>query len=189
MKQKHALLTLAAVFAAALPLASHAAAVTRTGTIKFTGKVTAPSCSVDGSTAMAIPAINVALGEISMDKVQALASRPSHFKAHSIKITCTGAKNLTVSLKALDSTNTLTGQTKILKNIASGSPAAGVGIALYQTGTDTSYNLVSGELLNKPTPSASETITFDAAYVKDPAVTAMTAGPVQADLPFELSYD
>lgn len=187
MKQKHTLLTLAAVFAAALPLTSQAA-VTRTGTIKFTGKVTAPSCSVDGSTAMAIPAINVALGEISMDKVQALASRPSHFKAHSITITCTGAKNLTVSLKALDSTNTFTGQTNILKNIASGSPAAGIGIALYQTGKAISYDLVSGELLNKSTPST-ETITFDAAFVKDPAVTTITAGNVQADLPFELSYD
>lgn len=188
MKQKHSLLALAAVFAAALPLASQAA-VTRTGTIKFTGKVTAPSCSVNGSTAMAIPAIDVTLDEISMDKVQALASKPSAPKKHSIVIACTGAKNLTVSLKALNSTNTLTGQTNILKNTASGSPAAGVGIALYQTGTDTSYNLVSGQLLNKPTPSTSETITFDAAYVKDPAVTTMSAGPVQADLPFELSYD
>ncbi|MGR2682375.1 fimbrial protein [Chromobacterium haemolyticum] len=189
MKQKHALLTLAAVFAAALPLTSQAAAVTRTGTIKFTGKVTAPSCSVNGSAAMEIPDINVTLDEISMEKVQALASKPSHPKSHSITITCTGAKNLTVSLKALDSTNTLTGQTNILKNIASGSPAAGIGIALYQTGTDTSYNLVSGQLLNKPTPSTSETIKFDVAYVKDPAVIAMTAGDVQADLPFELSYD
>lgn len=188
MKQKHSLLALAAVFAAALPLASHAA-VTRTGAIKFTGKVTAPSCSVNGSTAMAIPAIDVTLDEISMDKVQALASKPNAPKKHSIVIACTGAKNLTVSLKALNGTNTLTGQTNILKNTASGSPAAGVGIALYQTGTDTSYNLVSGQLLNKPTPSTSETITFDAAYVKDPAVTPMSAGPVQADLPFELSYD
>lgn len=189
MKPKHSLLALVAVFAAALPLASQAAAVTRTGTIKFTGKVTAPSCSVDGSTAMAIPDINVTLDDISMDKVQALASRPSHFKAHSIKIACKGATNLIVSLKAKDSTHTLPGQTKILKNTASGSPAAGVGIALYQTGKATSYDLVSGQLLNKPSPSASETITFDAAYVQDPAVTAMTAGPVQADLPFELSYD
>ena len=189
MKPKHSLLALVAVFAAALPLASQAAAVTRTGTIKFTGKVTAPSCSVDGSTAMAIPAINVALGEISMDKVQALASKPSHPKTHSITITCTGAKNLTVSLKALNGTNTLPGQNSILKNTASGSPAAGVGIALYQTGKATSYDLVSGQLLNKSSPSTSETITFDAAYVKDPAVTPMSAGNVQADLPFELSYD
>lgn len=189
MKQKHALLTLAAVFAAALPLASQAAAVTRTGTIKFTGKVTAPSCSVNGSTAMAIPAINVTLDEISMDKVQALAIKPSHPKTHSITIDCKSATNLIVSLKALNGTNTLTGQTKILKNTASGSPAAGVGIALYQTGKATSYDLVSGELLNKPSPSTSETITFEAAYVQDPAATPITAGAVQADLPFELSYD
>ncbi|MBN3006085.1 type 1 fimbrial protein [Chromobacterium alkanivorans] len=189
MKPKHSLLALVAVFAAALPLASQAAAVTRTGAIKFTGKVTAPSCSVNGSTAMAIADINVTLNDVSMDKVQALASKPSHPKTHSITITCTGAKNLTVSLKALNGTNTVTGQNSILKNTASSSAAAGVGIALYEKGTGTSYNLVSGKLLDKPTPSASEIITFDAAYVQDPAVTAMTAGPVQADLPFELSYD
>ncbi|OQS35947.1 fimbrial protein [Chromobacterium haemolyticum] len=189
MKQKHALLTLAAVFAAALPLASQAAAVTRTGTIKFTGRVTAPSCSVNGSAAMAIPDINVTLDEISMDKVQALASTPSAPKTHSITITCTGAKNLTVSLKALDSTNTVTGQNFILKNTAGGSAAAGVGIALYKQGTGTSYNLLSEKLLDKSSPKASETITFDAAYVKDSTATPMSAGPVQADLPFELSYD
>ncbi|WP_255701255.1 hypothetical protein [Chromobacterium sp. Beijing] len=41
MKQKHSLLALAAVFAAALPLASQAA-VTQKGSIHFTGSVTAP---------------------------------------------------------------------------------------------------------------------------------------------------
>lgn len=193
MKQKHVLLTLAAVFAAALPLTSQAATVPQKGTVKFTGSVTAPTCKIDSGTGATrsgtdiAPILAVNMPAISMDKIVDLGQVPLVRHPFQIKIECSSTSNVEAKFTALPGSN-LDGKTTALANTASGGKAKGVGVAIYKGNTP--QDLSTGFLRPKAALKTSATIDLDAVYVTTNALRSnMTAGDVQADLPFELSYD
>ncbi|MBK0416097.1 type 1 fimbrial protein [Chromobacterium haemolyticum] len=192
MKQKHALLTLAAVFAAALPLTSQAA-VTQKGTIKFTGSVTAPTCKIDSGTGATrsgtdiAPILTVNMPAISMDKLVDLGQVPLVKKAFQIKIECSSASNVKAKFTALPGSK-FDGKTTALANAIGGGKAKGVGVAIYKGNTP--QDLSTGVFRTGAALNGSETIDLDAVYVTTNTLrSSLTAGEVQADLPFELSYD
>ncbi|PTU67117.1 hypothetical protein DB032_20405 [Chromobacterium sp. Panama] len=191
MKQKHSLLALAAVFAAALPLASQAA-VTQKGSIHFTGSVTAPTCTIDNGTGATrsgtaiAPVLAVSMSPITMDKIVDLGKAPLEKQAFQIKIQCSGASNVEAKFTALPGSRLASNATALANTASSG--AKGVGIAVYKGGTP--LDLSTGVFRTKAALNTSETIDLDAVYVTTSALRAsMSAGTVTAALPFELSYD
>jgi len=193
MKPKHSLLALAAVFAAALPLASQAAIVPQKGSIHFTGSVTAPTCKVVSGTGATrsgmdiAPILTVNMPAISMDKIVDLGQVPLVKQTFQIKIECSSANNVEAKFTALPGSK-FDGQTTALANAIGGGNAEGVGVAVYKGGTP--LDLSKDVVLTKATLNGSEAIDLDAVYVTTGALrTSMTAGTVTAALPFELSYD
>lgn len=185
-------LIIATLISGLFSTAAFAAPENKTGSIEFTGTVNNDTCKISSSEGASNGVINVIMGSVSADDIGGIASPNFTSSASSsdlkVNISCKTAGKVTMAFAAQPS-NLVTGNT-ILK-LNAGSTAAGVGIAVYPTGSTTALDLTSGKLLNETTVTASGTykIDFNAAYVKTATDATITPGTANASLPFVLSYE
>ncbi|MDQ1884177.1 fimbrial protein [Aeromonas salmonicida] len=150
--------------------------------IQFTGKITAQTCTLEsGDLKMELPTVGISdVADINQHKGVTTISAP---------VKCEGAtendKTVTMSLMPLQGSYTAK---SVLTNTASADAATGVGIVVLDK-DQKAFDFDSGIAnIEAPLVNGAANIQVSAAYAKDGSGSDVTAGNVNAVLPFVMTY-
>ncbi len=165
-------------------------AASNNGSITFTGKVTKGTCSTvvvgdSGSHIGSVKMRDVGVGDFTAKDD---AKGDTDFKIKLSNCKSSNSSSVKISFIGTPDAN----NSKVLKNSATSSPAAGVGIGIYNKSNDSLIEIgkdpVAVATLNSGA-SATKELLFVAKYVATKDLGNITAGPVQANASFTVSYD
>lgn len=154
-------------------------------TIHITGSVVEQSCTVQATVQeLHLPSIATA------DVKDSGASGSSSVLR--IPVTCAGAtaaKGSTVTMALLPAVTDVSSNGTVLLNKASGSKAEGIGVSLLdQSGQLLTFNNGRPATVNGVLNGDSGAVVLAAKYAKDGSSSAVTAGSVEVNVPFVLTY-
>ncbi len=186
--------TLAIALVSSIAMVNVATAATSTGSIKFTGSISAESCHVESPLGDAI-IIQVPMGTVNTTQIGSVSApifTPGSTGYTEFQVVCKNDAMVNMTLNGsaseLDATNSIL---RVNNGVTSAGYAQNVGVALYPSiNSSSAYDLKTSKLLDNVQIAANESVfvKFSAAYVKNGA-DEPTAGQANATLPFILEMN
>ncbi|OTA17373.1 fimbrial subunit [Xenorhabdus vietnamensis] len=162
-------------------------AISNTGNITFTGKVTKGTCS----SAVASDSGNVTMPDVGIgdftSKGDTKGDRDFQIMLNKCSVNPSG--NSSVKIKFTGDSDT--DNSKVLRNRASSSPAVGVGIGIYNklAGSQIEIGGSPVEVATLTSKETSKELKFIAKYVATKDKADIKPGPVRANANFTIEYD
>ncbi|SFN62038.1 fimbrial protein [Xenorhabdus japonica] len=163
-------------------------AISNTGSITFTGKVTKGTCS----SAVASDSGNVTMPDVGVGDFtnKGDTKGDTNFQINLRNCSVNPSSNSSVKIKFTGESDT--DDKKVLKNSASGSSAAGVGIGIYNKSSESQIEIGGGSSVEITTLTSTDTtkeLEFIAKYVATKNKSNIRPGSVRANANFTIEYD